>query len=265
MVPVKTAEGQAELGTRRLRLSQRHRTVLFLVDGKRSEAQIRALALQAGAPPGCFDELVARSLIALPDGSPAKAVARVEPARATPASAEPIEPVAGPAPSTVESPPAAPARPAAPATLTAPTASRRGAAVPSAPIPLVVVNDSLLPAVGTLPPDSSALDSVRAGPPPPDSWLPPESDEEEEQDSVDAVFVQARDLLQRAVRTEAPWAGSLTLLRLRRSRTRGDLDELLDEVEARISRPHRSLASAQLLTSVRQLLATGLDTSRSAA
>jgi len=43
-VPIKTPEGHAELGTRRLRLSQRHRTVLFLVDGRRSEAQVKALA-----------------------------------------------------------------------------------------------------------------------------------------------------------------------------------------------------------------------------
>ena len=46
--PVKTAEGQAELNTRARRISQRHRTVLFLVDGRRSEDEIVALAAKAG-------------------------------------------------------------------------------------------------------------------------------------------------------------------------------------------------------------------------
>ena len=32
MVPIKTPEGQAELKTRARRVSQRHRTMLFLVD-----------------------------------------------------------------------------------------------------------------------------------------------------------------------------------------------------------------------------------------
>lgn len=258
MVPFKTADGQAELATRRLRLSQRQRTVLFLVDGKRDETEVRTLALQAGVPPQCFDELVALALIGMPGVAKLNAAESVAPVNAGLGS----DPGPAPAASAPErGPEVASVVVPAPAASAVPSARAERAA----PIPLVVVNDSLLPAAGTLPPDTSALDSVLAGPPPPDSWLPSESDDEEEPASVDAVFVQARDLLLRAVRSEAPWAGSLTLLRLRRSRTRADLKQLLDEVEAHISRPHRSLASAQLLTSVRQLLATGLDASRSAA
>jgi hypothetical protein len=64
---VKTSEGHAELGTRRLRLSQRHRTVLLLVDGKRSETEVRCLAAQAGVPQTCFDELLGLSRIAWPE------------------------------------------------------------------------------------------------------------------------------------------------------------------------------------------------------
>ena len=40
-VPIKTPDGQAELSTRVRRVSQRHRTVLFLVDGKRSTVEVR--------------------------------------------------------------------------------------------------------------------------------------------------------------------------------------------------------------------------------
>jgi hypothetical protein len=54
------------------------------------------------------------------------------------------------------------------------------------------------------------------------------------------------------------------LLRLRRSRSRADLSELLDEVEAHISKRDRALFATQTLTSVRQLLARPID-SRSAA
>lgn len=231
-VPVKTEAGQAELGTRRLRLSQRHRTVLLLVDGRRTEAQVRDLAAQAGVPGTCFDELLGLSLIALPESEPAQAPAPVAPAVA---------------------PAAALAAPASPA-----LAAEAPATVPTVP------QDSLLPASETLPPDSSALDWDLGGAPPPDSWLPPESDEGEAE-PVDAAFDQAREMLVRAVRTEAPVTGSLTLLRLRRARSRADLDVLLDEVEARISKPHRSLAATQTLRSVRQLLARDIDTTPSAA
>ena len=64
--PQLSAAGQAELTTRRHRLSQRHRTVLFLVDGRRSEEHVRALAAQAGAGVQCLDDLVQLGLIVRP-------------------------------------------------------------------------------------------------------------------------------------------------------------------------------------------------------
>ena len=64
----------------------------------------------------------------------------------------------------------------------------------------------------------------------------------------------AREILLRAVRQEAPLAGSLTLLRLRKARTADDLRALLDEVEVRISKPQRMLTAQQTLSRVRQLL-----------
>ena len=65
-VPIKTPDGQAELSTRARRLSQRHRTVLFLVDGKRSTVEVRSLAAKAGVPNSCFDELLDLGLIMVP-------------------------------------------------------------------------------------------------------------------------------------------------------------------------------------------------------
>jgi hypothetical protein len=75
----------------------------------------------------------------------------------------------------------------------------------------------------------------------------------------DPVFMEARLLLVRAVRAQAPLAGALTLLKLRRARNRADLAELLDEVEARISRPHRSLATTHTMRRVRQMLGGRAD------
>ncbi len=64
--PVKTEAGQAELAQRSRHLSQRQRTLLFLVDGRRSADEVRSVALQAGVPDTCFDELVSLGLVSVP-------------------------------------------------------------------------------------------------------------------------------------------------------------------------------------------------------
>jgi hypothetical protein len=204
-IPVKTAAGQDELGTRQRRVSQRHRTVLFLVDGKRSAAEVCRMALQAGVPESCFDELVAMGLITLPEAAPdAAGVLHVD------------LPLGGP-----------------------------GAA------------DSLLPPSRTLYP-SLSTDSTLGDSRGPVSWLPSGGTEP---GAIDPVVAEVRLILARAVRAEAPLAGSLTLLKLRRARTRAELAQLLDEVEARITKPHRSLAASLTMQRVRQLLASRIDSS----
>ena len=65
-IPIKTPAGQAEMNNRQRRISQRHRTMLLLVDGRRTEAQVRSLSARAGVPGICFDELMGLGLIALP-------------------------------------------------------------------------------------------------------------------------------------------------------------------------------------------------------
>jgi len=118
------------------------------------------------------------------------------------------------------------------------------------------IEDSMLPPSRTLHPESVSAD-LPLGEVPADSWYASLSDTQ----SGDAAFMEARSILVRAVRTEAPVAGSLTLLRLRRARSRADLLALLDEVEQRITKPHRSLAAAQTLRRVRHLLGTRIDSS----
>jgi hypothetical protein len=71
---------------------------------------------------------------------------------------------------------------------------------------------------------------------------------------TDRPLDEARALLLRAVRSEAPVAGALTLLKLRRAGTREALAALLDEVEQRLRKPHRQIIAAQTMRHVRHLL-----------
>lgn len=210
--PIKTPDGQAELATRARQLSQRHRTLLLLVDGRRSEAQLRQLAERAGVPPSVYDELLDMGLITVPLPT-------------LPIEVAPY-PTLPPLAVDVPLPDAAP--------------------------------ESELPASRTLQPESTLNGDIGNYEP----WTMVETDYSDLGD-LDAPLEQARDLLIRAVRAEAPVAGSLTLMRLRRAHTRDELEGLIDEVEARLSRPHRSLATTQLIRRVRRLIDAPVDSSLS--
>jgi len=208
LVPIKTPQGQAELTARQRSVSQRHRTVLFLIDGKRTAAEVRDMAAKAGVPEGCFGELIELGMVLL----------------------------------------------------TEPTFSIEGSTTPGPlhvdlPLP---GPDSMLPPSRSLFPESAAGDSTLGAVSSAQAWLNADSagfDASED----DPVFMEARLLLVRAVRAQAPLAGALTLLKLRRARNRADLAELLDEVEGRISRPHRSLATTHTMRRVRQMLGGRAD------
>lgn len=185
-VPVKTADGNAELARRTRGLGQRHRTVLLLIDGRRTAQQVLGLAQAAGVPPTVFDELVALGLIAKPGA-----------AEPQPRDTDHIDlPLAGAA------------------------------------------DSSLLPPAGSLLPESAW--STLSGAP-----LQPE---------IDRPLEEARRLLLRALREQAPVTGSLTMLRLRRAATRDEVEALLDEVELRLTKPRRRIVTAQTLRHVRHLL-----------
>jgi len=177
--PQRTAAGQAELATRGRRLSQRQRTVLLLVDGRRSEDLIRALAAESGAGAKCLDDLASLGLVAA--------------AGATVADATPTEASAG-----------------------------ESSVLPS--------SQSLLGA---------------------SSWLVLD---EESGAGADGPLTEARELLMRAVRQEAPVSGVLTLMKLKRAASRDALESLLDEVEQRLRKPHRRIIAAQTMRHVRHLL-----------
>lgn len=205
--PIKTPDGQAELATRARQLSQRHRTVLLLVNGRRTEEQVKRLAEQAGVPPSCYGELLDMGLIMMP----------------------------------------------------LPTMSIEAAPYPTLP-PLTVDvpldNEPPLPAAGALAPASTLNGDLGAYEP----WATVETDYSDLGD-LDGPLEQARDMLIRAVRADAPVAGSLTLMRLRRARSRDDLEGLLDEVAQRLGRPNRMLETNQLIRRVRRLIDAPADSS----
>ena len=76
--PVKTQLGIDELRTRTHGLNQRHRTMLFLVDGQRPLSEVLALGLQAGARTTHFADLVQLGMVevALDAAVPADAIDR---------------------------------------------------------------------------------------------------------------------------------------------------------------------------------------------
>jgi hypothetical protein len=179
-IPVKTADGQNELAHRSRGLSQRHRTVLLLIDGRRTVAQIVTTAQAAGVQSTVFDELMSMGMVSAGDRG------RVD---------LPLEGAPG-------------------------------------------GDSSLLPSVRSLLPESewSTLSS-----------MPPATE-------VDRPLQEARELLMRALRAQAPVSGSLTLMKLKRALTRDDVEALLDEVEQRLRKPHRMIIAAQTMRHVRHLL-----------
>ena len=197
IIPSKTPAGQRELALRARGLSQRHRTVLLLVDGRRSLAEVLRTAEAAGASRQVFDELLQMGMVVLP---------------------------------------------AEAALLAADTAA---GPITDIELPLDIPGDtSLLPPAQSLLPASDwvAMDSL-----PGTAGLAQPVDE-------------ARALMIRAVRREAPVAGSLTVMKLMRARSREDLLDLLDEVEQRLARPRRLIVAAQTMRHVRHLLSMAEST-----
>lgn len=211
--PIKTAEGLDEIATRSRRLGQRHRTMLLLVDGRRSAEDVKRLAAQAGVSATCYGELMEMGLIALP---------------------LPTLPIS-----------------ALGATQTIPL---------SIDVPLPADDDSLLPSAQSLHPASTLNGDLG----PAEPWSAVETSHGDLAD-LDPALEEARDMMLRAVRAEAPVAGSLTLMRLRRARTRADLAALIEEVEARVRKPHRALAATLLMRRVRELIGQAADSSLTAA
>jgi hypothetical protein len=76
----------------------------------------------------------------------------------------------------------------------------------------------------------------------------------DEQQPRDDALEEARRILVREIKSKAPVTGSITLMKLRRARTRDELAALFEEVDSHISKPMRHLSAQQTLLHVRGLL-----------
>ncbi len=77
-IPIKTALGQEALRRRTGEIGPRHRTLLFLVDGRRPLAEVLGLAHQAGSATSHFEDLVRMGYVELPSADAAAEPAAVE-------------------------------------------------------------------------------------------------------------------------------------------------------------------------------------------
>jgi hypothetical protein len=75
-------------------------------------------------------------------------------------------------------------------------------------------------------------------------------------DAQDFSFAQARGVVLQVLRSTAPVTGMVTMLRVRRVRSRAELRALLPEVQARLSRSRPLVETRQLMQRVESLLAT---------
>ncbi len=233
-VPFKTPLGQQELRQRCHALGQRHRTVLFLVDGRRTLGDVLALAHQAGAQTSHFEELVRLGLVELP---------MVEEAvEDVPAAAAPIEIAEVPVVAAVELstplPVAAEPRDAPAAEPTAVAAEASPTAAAPAPLPA-----EMLQPVDKPPPRARhAAVASRAAV---DDELTP------------AARDEVRRLLIDTLSLASPVFAARMLMRVRGAQSARELIDLVWEIEGRLNPARRSRGEFANLARARDVLGLG--------
>jgi hypothetical protein len=238
-IPTKTALGQEAMRKRTGEITQRHRTVLFLVDGRRPLSEVLSLAHQAGAATSHFEDLVRMGYVELPPEEPPAPPPEEAPLEA-PLPAEITELAVE-----VEAAPEAMLEPSAPAEL--PPVLPPAPAPPPAPVPRVV--------------DAPAVDELAKRPfPPPGRVVPPP------QPPAPPVVVLAEDLpvleqargqLLECLRCDPQPNGGRLVERVRAAKGSSELIEVVWTMERGLhhhQRTHRGLIALQR---ARELLGLG--------
>lgn len=250
-VPTKTASGNDELRQRTHRLGQRHRTILFLIDGRRTLHEVLHLAEQAGASAAHFDELLQLGLVELPAPPPPQEEAPPqEPGEAhEAASAETAEQeiddlwtetVSAPQSQQQDQPVQhaesvrhiEPVEPAAPA---APAEHAVSAPVPSAAAPV---------AVPAPPPPVAQPQPVPSEPPTPE-------------DAEVDLLPKVREHLIETLRLDAPLFSARTFMRVRNAQSSKELIQLVWEIEGHLTRARHTRRELLSLQRARELLGLG--------
>lgn len=248
IVPFKTAQGHEEIRRRTRAIGPRLRTVLLLVDGRRSHAELCDLALHVGASEHCLDELQALGLVGLPEPEvvPPAEIHEAQASEAQEASE------AAAAPGLVEAAPEDRLLEDFAADDGGPQTVRLTAnlfeegegqgdereADSGAPTTRSSLVDSMMSTLYPL------FESAFGGPGGVDESGQPQ----------DPVMEEVRRMLMREVRSRAPVTGAMTVMKLRRAATREDVLVLLDEVASHIAQPMRQLSAHQILTNARSML-----------
>jgi len=230
VVPVKTPLGQEEMRQRGRALNQRHRTVLFLVDGRRPLGEVLALAQQAGAQTSHFEELVRLGLVEVPVEAPVEAPD--DSAAPIDASLEqPGSPEAAPAIEVVELD--------APLMQAAPAVPQAAPVAPPSAVPAPLPAEMLQPAAKPL--------RARA----------PLRRAEPVEDFAAASLDEVRERLIDTLRLDAPLFSARMLIRVRGASSARELIELVWEIEGHLSHVRRSRSELGSLQRARELLGLG--------
>lgn len=270
-IPTKTARGQEALRRRTGELGQRHRTILFLVDGRRPLSEVLSLAHQAGAATSHFEDLVRMGFVELPPEEPPAAAPESElpelrsAAQITalevqvPADEPPVEPeTAAPQPLATAvpqraEPPPAPARPPLPRPSLPPPAVPVRRMVPM-PVPEPVAPPAAvasrydtmaeLPRQPFLPPSQA--------PAPPAVPAPPAIPLEDQ-----PVLEQARAQVIEALRCDPQPASGRLIERVRAAKGSSELIDVVWTMERGLHHHQRSHRGLLALQRARELLGLG--------
>jgi hypothetical protein len=267
-VPFKTPLGQDELKSRTLKLGQRHRTILFLIDGRRPLAEVLSLAQQAGAQTQHFEDLLRLGLVELPpDPTPPPAPAAAPPDAAL-TSVELVvledEVVTTPAPLVTEI--EEPAEPEAHVgdvdhedfarlDLDQDDACEAGDTVAN---PRAADPDNAEEQALPLPPQPMALPVLKE-----ELQAPPPSDDRGDialplPDQAEArLLQQVRDLLTNTLSLDAPLFSARIFMRVRAAQSMGELIDLVWEIQDHLNHKRSSRRDLQSLQRARELLGLG--------
>lgn len=285
----RTQAGNTELQTRARKLPQRLRTLLLLVDGKRSAAEVSQMAVQAGAPADGLEILMSQGFVQ----SDAPSSVPLSEASTTP-STTPITPVVtvtqAPLIEQQLLPPTAPAQkmPSEPVLVPQQTDeafSLTPALEAPATLNQLVDPDPILvppqaeesfafspsleaPATINKPVDPDGVeeefpDTLLMGDPSTSDIDPIESFIEEHAIAPSSIsnflsgetrVTQARMLLLTALKKDAPVAGAMLSVRVSRAKFREDLLELLDDIASKLAKSDTPERGARIIEQARELL-----------
>ena len=268
---LRTEAGNTELQTRARKLPQRLRTLLLLVDGKRSVAEVSKMALQAGAPTDGLQSLISEGFVALqtPSTETPPIKAEVSP-RAVETPAVNILQAPTPAVSSASLTPEIHDSPvvAAPA-VTISTTDQAFVATEQTVNDFPATQAIETPAAINKPVDPDGVeeafpDTLMMGDPSLSENNAPEESIQEEilapSSSISNLLsgetrvTQARMLLLNALKKYTPVAGAMLSVRVVRAKFREDLLELLEEVSLKLAKSDSPEEGARVIEQARELL-----------